>query len=214
MSIIKLLVVQYQNETYFIAKSNLFMRYIIYLNMNSNTVRAPRFSSDGYQKFHLASTIFCLVAIWLLKVKELDSNCYCFSSHGYSIFNLASKLLCGSHFVASWHQAPISGGMVLKLNLSFIRSFFLFIEKCLYIMQHPTKVFIVSWFYIKFVFPTGVSESLKKLLADPDLTVRQKATECLYVIGGEILLSQKIFNDYLIIGMDRVMVWVDTASSL
>lgn len=30
----------------------------------------------------------------------------------------------------------------------------------------------------------GIAESLRKLLTDADLTVRQKATECLFVIGG------------------------------
>lgn len=34
-------------------------------------------------------------------------------------------------------------------------------------------------------FNLGIAESLRKLLTDPDLTVRQKATECLFVIGGE-----------------------------
>lgn len=30
---------------------------------------------------------------------------------------------------------------------------------------------------------SGIAESLKKLLTDPDTTVRQKSTECLFVIG-------------------------------
>lgn len=30
---------------------------------------------------------------------------------------------------------------------------------------------------------SGIAVSLKNLLTDPDTTVRQKATECLYVIG-------------------------------
>ena len=33
--------------------------------------------------------------------------------------------------------------------------------------------------------PTGIVESLKKLLTDSDITVRQKSTECFYVIAGE-----------------------------
>ena len=32
----------------------------------------------------------------------------------------------------------------------------------------------------------GIATSLKELLSDPDLTVRQKATECLFVIAGMI----------------------------
>ena len=32
---------------------------------------------------------------------------------------------------------------------------------------------------------SGIAESLKVLLTDGDLTVRQKATECLFVIGGK-----------------------------
>jgi hypothetical protein len=31
----------------------------------------------------------------------------------------------------------------------------------------------------------GITISLKKLLADKDITVRQKSTECLYVIAGK-----------------------------
>ena len=41
----------------------------------------------------------------------------------------------------------------------------------------------LSFFF--FNFNLGIAESLRKLLTDPDLTVRQKATECLFVIGGE-----------------------------
>lgn len=37
----------------------------------------------------------------------------------------------------------------------------------------------IPWFWFK-----GIAESLKSLLTDGDLTVRQKATECLFVIGG------------------------------
>lgn len=37
----------------------------------------------------------------------------------------------------------------------------------------------IHWFWFK-----GIAESLKSLLTDGDLTVRQKATECLFVIGG------------------------------
>jgi len=33
----------------------------------------------------------------------------------------------------------------------------------------------------------GIAESLKKLLTDPDTTVRQKSTECLYVIGSHAI---------------------------
>ena len=33
----------------------------------------------------------------------------------------------------------------------------------------------------------GVAESLKALLTDPDGTVRQKATEVLYIIAGRLL---------------------------
>ena len=35
----------------------------------------------------------------------------------------------------------------------------------------------------------GIAGSLKKLLTDGDLTVRQKATECLFVIAGQSLIS-------------------------
>ena len=34
-----------------------------------------------------------------------------------------------------------------------------------------------------YIHVTGIAESLKKLLTDADTTVRQKSTECLYVIG-------------------------------
>ncbi|KAK3585445.1 hypothetical protein CHS0354_020166 [Potamilus streckersoni] len=33
----------------------------------------------------------------------------------------------------------------------------------------------------------GIAESLKKLLSDPDITVRQKSTECLFVIAGHAI---------------------------
>ncbi|KAK7475793.1 hypothetical protein BaRGS_00032939 [Batillaria attramentaria] len=36
----------------------------------------------------------------------------------------------------------------------------------------------------------GIAVSLKKLLTDPDLTVRQKATECLYVFAGALGIVQ------------------------
>ena len=44
-----------------------------------------------------------------------------------------------------------------------------------------------------FVFFTGIAVSLKKLLTDPDITVRQKATECLFVIGSKFPLQYHIF---------------------
>ncbi|KAL5007337.1 hypothetical protein ScPMuIL_016143 [Solemya velum] len=52
--------------------------------------------------------------------------------------------------------------------------------------------------HIAVALKEGVSESLKKLLADPDLTVRQKATECLYVIGGHAI-GRESFLDHEII---------------
>ena len=36
---------------------------------------------------------------------------------------------------------------------------------------------------------SGIAGSLKKLLVDEDLTVRQKATECLFVIAGQLWIS-------------------------
>lgn len=46
---------------------------------------------------------------------------------------------------------------------------------------------------LKIFLYTGTAESLKKLLSDTDLTVRQKATECLFVIGG--VFSEVIVNN-------------------
>ncbi|KAJ8298668.1 hypothetical protein KUTeg_022728 [Tegillarca granosa] len=44
----------------------------------------------------------------------------------------------------------------------------------------------------------GIAESLKKLLTDPDITVRQKSTECLFVIGGHSI-GRTAFIDHEII---------------
>ncbi|XP_050407994.1 radial spoke head 14 homolog [Patella vulgata] len=44
----------------------------------------------------------------------------------------------------------------------------------------------------------GIAESLKKLLCDPDITVRQKSTECLFVIAGHAI-GRDAFLDHEII---------------
>ena len=38
---------------------------------------------------------------------------------------------------------------------------------------------------------TGIAASLKSLLTDSDITVRQKSTECLYVLGSKFIIEKK-----------------------
>ena len=49
----------------------------------------------------------------------------------------------------------------------------------------PNLFIVVFKKFYTFILKSGIAESLKVLLTDGDLTVRQKATECLFVIGGK-----------------------------
>lgn len=50
----------------------------------------------------------------------------------------------------------------------------------------------------------GIAESLKKLLIDEDITVRQKATECLYVIGGHAIGRDAFLDHEIIIPISKL----------
>ena len=43
-------------------------------------------------------------------------------------------------------------------------------------------------------FIVDIAGSLKNLLADSDATVRQKSTECLFVIAGNATQAHRTFN--------------------
>ncbi|KAK3104197.1 hypothetical protein FSP39_025204 [Pinctada imbricata] len=50
----------------------------------------------------------------------------------------------------------------------------------------------------------GIAESLKKLLTDADLTVRQKATECLFVIGGHAVGRDAFLENQIITPVSKL----------
>ena len=47
-------------------------------------------------------------------------------------------------------------------------------------------------------YVSGIASSLKKLLTDSDTTVRQKSTECLYVIAGHAIGRDSFLEDEII----------------
>lgn len=50
----------------------------------------------------------------------------------------------------------------------------------------------------------GIPQTLKKLLADGDLTVRQRSTECLYVIGGHAIGRDALLDEEVIISLAKL----------
>ncbi|XP_041367854.1 radial spoke head 14 homolog [Gigantopelta aegis] len=50
----------------------------------------------------------------------------------------------------------------------------------------------------------GIAESLCKLLSDPDITVRQKSTQCLYVIAGHAIGRDAFLDHEIIIPLSKL----------
>lgn len=50
----------------------------------------------------------------------------------------------------------------------------------------------------------GIPQSLRKLLSNKDLTVRQKSTECLYVMAGHAIGRESILNENIIIPLSEL----------
>lgn len=50
----------------------------------------------------------------------------------------------------------------------------------------------------------GIQESLKTLLRDPDLTVRQKSTECLYIIAGHAIGREAFLKHNIVIPVSEL----------
>ena len=50
----------------------------------------------------------------------------------------------------------------------------------------------------------GIATSLKQLLTDPDITVRQKSTECLYVIAGHAIGRDSFLDEEIIVPLSKL----------